>query len=144
MNYTIIKTDKQYKEYCNKVRELGLKKSTKAIENEVELLDLLIEAYSKNRFKFRKQDPIELLKNLMENQNMNQNKLEIILGVSKSYVSQILNYKKGLSKDVIRKLAKTFKVNQEAFNREYQLVSKSNVGHTDEKMMNIKKKFEKV
>jgi HTH-type transcriptional regulator/antitoxin HigA len=43
------------------------------------------------------------------------------LGVSKGYVSEILHYKKGLSKDVIRKLAERFKVTQEAFNREYKL-----------------------
>ena len=44
-----------------------------------------------------------------------------LLGVSKGYVSDILHYKKGLSKEVIRKLAERFKVSQEAFNRPYPL-----------------------
>ena len=48
--------------------------------------------------------------------------LTTILGISKGYVSDILNYKKGLSKEVIRKLAEYFKVKQEAFNRPYKLV----------------------
>jgi len=48
--------------------------------------------------------------------------LTAILGISKGYVSDILNYKKGLSKDVIRKLAEYFKVRQEAFNRPYNLL----------------------
>ena len=45
-----------------------------------------------------------------------------ILGISKGYVSDILHYKKGLSKEVIRKLASYFKVSQDAFNRPYALV----------------------
>lgn len=36
-------------------------------------------------------------------------------------MSDILNYKKGLSKEVIRKLATHFKVRQEAFDRPYKL-----------------------
>jgi antitoxin component HigA of HigAB toxin-antitoxin module len=39
-----------------------------------------------------------------------------ILGVSKGLVSDILNYKKRLSKEIIRMLAGYFKVSQEAFN----------------------------
>lgn len=39
-----------------------------------------------------------------------------ILNIDKGYVSDILNYKKDFSKDIIRKLAKHFKVSQEAFN----------------------------
>ena len=47
--------------------------------------------------------------------------LAILLNVSKGYVSDILNYKKGLSKDTIRILADHFKMAQEAFNRPYRL-----------------------
>ena len=46
-----------------------------------------------------------------------------LLGISKGYVSDILNYKKGFSKGVIRKLSGHFKVTQEAFNRPYKLVT---------------------
>jgi HTH-type transcriptional regulator/antitoxin HigA len=46
-----------------------------------------------------------------------------LLGISKSYVSEILNYKKGFSKSVIRLLSTYFKVSQEAFNRSYALKS---------------------
>ena len=46
-----------------------------------------------------------------------------ILGIGKSYVSGILNYIKGLSKEVVRKLANYFKVRQEVFNRPYKLAS---------------------
>jgi len=39
----------------------------------------------------------------------------------KGYVSDILNYKKGLSKESIRMLSERFKLNQQAFNRPYKL-----------------------
>jgi HTH-type transcriptional regulator/antitoxin HigA len=44
-----------------------------------------------------------------------------ILAISKSYVSEILNYKKSFSKDVIRKLSQRFKISHEAFNKPYLL-----------------------
>ncbi len=43
------------------------------------------------------------------------------LKVSKGLVSDIINYKKGLSKEIIRLLSDYFKVSQEAFNRPYKL-----------------------
>jgi plasmid maintenance system antidote protein VapI len=64
---------------------------------------------------------VEILKSLMKDQGLTASGLGKIIEVSKSHVSEILNYKKGLSKEVIRKLAAHFKVNQEAFNRPYRL-----------------------
>ena len=57
----------------------------------------------------------------MESHQLKAKDLVDMLGVSKSYVSEILNYRKGFSKVVIRKLASHFKVSQEAFNRPYVL-----------------------
>lgn len=44
-----------------------------------------------------------------------------ILGVSKGLVSDILKYKKGLSKETVRKLAAHFKMDQAALNRQYSV-----------------------
>jgi HTH-type transcriptional regulator/antitoxin HigA len=57
----------------------------------------------------------------MNSHQLKSKDLVDMLGVSKSYVSEILNYRKGFSKVVIRKLAIYFKVSQEAFNRPYVL-----------------------
>ena len=62
----------------------------------------------------------------MEEHKMKATDLVELLGVSKGYVSEILNYKKGMSKEVIRKLATHFKVSHEAFNRVYELNNDSN------------------
>jgi HTH-type transcriptional regulator/antitoxin HigA len=144
MEYTIIKTSKQYKEYCTKLMELASKKSSKKLEDEMELIELLIDKWDKDHSKSKDMDPIELLKYLMGNHNMTRDELIHILGINKSAVSQILSYKKGLSKEVIRKLAPFFKVSQEAFNRSYPLILDENKGHKDEKMMNTRKELIKV
>ncbi len=48
------------------------------------------------------------------------------LKVSPGLISDIINYKKGFSKDIIRQLATMFKLSQEAFNRPYPLNSPVN------------------
>jgi len=47
-----------------------------------------------------------------------------LLDVGEGLVSEMLNYKKGLSKETIRILSNRFKLNQEAFNRPYELQKK--------------------
>lgn len=141
MNYTIIKNKKQYQEYSDKVMALASKKSTKEIEDEMELLELLIDNWESKVYTAETKDPIKLLKSLMEVHQLKSVDLVNILGIQRSAISQILSYKKGLSKDVIRKLSEHFKLSQEAFNRSYELVSTANRGHINERMMNIPKKI---
>ena len=66
------------------------------------------------------------------------------LDVSKSLVSDILHYRRGLSRDIIRKLANRFKVSQELFNKPYKLVSAINSHLKDASVMNTRKKLSKV
>jgi len=67
-----------------------------------------------------------------------------ILDISKGTLSKILSYKKGLSKNIIRKLSEHFKISREVFNRPYPIVSEANKGHKDERMMNTPKELELV
>ncbi len=127
LKYTIIRTKSHYKQYCNKLEELVFSSTkTKNIKEEIDLLTLLIEKWDNDHNTFRELDPIKLLQSLMKDHNLKAKDLVALLEVSKGYVSDILNYKKGLSKDVIRKLSERFKVSQEAFNRHYELVVSEN------------------
>jgi HTH-type transcriptional regulator / antitoxin HigA len=127
LKYTIIKTKFQYKEYCNKLEELVFSSAkTKATQDEIELLTLLIEKWDKEHTTFKEADPIKLLHSLMKEHNLKAKDLVDLLGISKGYVSDILHYKKGLSKEVIRKLSAHFKLSQEAFNRPYKLIVPEN------------------
>jgi HTH-type transcriptional regulator / antitoxin HigA len=122
LKYKVIKNKKQYKEYANILEELAFSgKKDKNIKEEIDLLTVLIEKWDEEHNTFNEIGPVKLLHSLMQEHNMKAKDLVQLLEVSKGYVSDILNYKKGFSKDVIRKLSERFKIKQEAFNRPYKL-----------------------
>jgi len=123
LKYKVITNKAQYKEYSNVLEELVFSGSKdRNTRDEIALLTLLIEKWDAEHNTFEDLDPVQLIHSLMNEHNMKAKNLVDILDISKGYVSDILNYKKGLSKDVIRKLSNYFKVSQEAFNRPYKLI----------------------
>lgn len=142
LTYKVITSKKQYKEYCAVLEQLvfsGTKdRNTK---DEIALLTLLIEKWDADHNSFDELDPIQLLHSFINEHKLKAKDLAHILDISKGYVSDILNYKKGLSKEVIRKLAQYFKVSQEAFNRPYKLVVPENSHLRNASVMNTKKKL---
>lgn len=122
LKYKVIKSKTQYKEYTKFLEELvSADFKSKEMKDEIELLTLLIEKWDEENSSFDDVDPITLLHSLMAERNLKAKDLVEILGVSKGLVSDILSYKKGLSKEIIRRLSEYFKVSQEAFNRRYEL-----------------------
>lgn len=138
LQYTIIKTEKQYFDYCNKLEELVFK-NIKSSEDQIELLTLLIEKWDSDNFIISESDPIKLLKSLMKEHNLKAKDLTEILDLSKGTISKILNYRKGISKETIRKLSKYFSLRQEAFNRPYKLKDKINNKFRNAALMNTTK-----
>lgn len=127
LKYKIIKSKKQYNDYCEQLEILlDYKGKSKTMKEEIELLTFLIEKWDNEHNSFDDLDPVQLLKSLMDDRNIKPISLAELLGVSKGLVSDILHYKKGLSKEIIRKLADTFKLSHEAFNRHYDLVTSIN------------------
>lgn len=142
LKYSIIKNETQYNDYCNVLEEL-LAQDKKELTDEIELLTLLIEKWDAEHNSFDELDPVELIKGLMEENNLKTNDLIEILGLTKGTVSKILNYHKGLSKETIRKLSDYFKVSQEAFNQPYKLVNEVNKHFRNASLMNTKKELDK-
>lgn len=127
LKYTVIASEKQYDEYCDIIHDLLFMegKKTQEVEDEIDLLTLLIETWDREHSPpLKPMSPIAMLKSLMKDHRMKAQDLAVLLGVSKSYVSEILSYKKGLSKVVIRKLAERFAMRQDAFNQPYRLKKK--------------------
>jgi HTH-type transcriptional regulator/antitoxin HigA len=122
LKYTIIKSKRQYNEYCKLLEDLVFQNSKSVkIQDEIELLTLLIEKWDQEHGQLMDLDPVSLLKSFMDAHQIKAIELSGILGISRGYMSDILHYKKGLSKEVIRKLSSFFKVRQDAFNRAYDL-----------------------
>jgi HTH-type transcriptional regulator / antitoxin HigA len=125
LKYKVITTEKQYDNYCKVLEELVFaKQKSKAVKEEIALLTLLIEKYDQEHNMFTEQNPVELLRSLMKDHKLKSVDLARKLDVSPGLVSDIINYKKGFSKEIIRALASLFKMSQEAFNRHYALVVK--------------------
>jgi len=130
LKYTVIRSKQQYNKYC-KILEILLDSHSKnkLIQEEIDLLTLLIEKWDEEHSTVKEIDPIRLLLSLMADHGLKAKDLADWLGMSKGYVSDILHYKKGLSKEVIRKLADRFKLRQDAFNRPYNLKSVPSIRH---------------
>ena len=121
LKYTVIKSEEQYYEYCNLLEEIDFSDEADEREDEIELLALLIRTWDNEHRLAKEMDPVELIKSLKQDHDLSQNDLAEIAGVGKSYISEILNYKKRMSKMVIRNLAEHFKIQQSALNQDYRL-----------------------
>ena len=92
LTYTLIKTDAQYYKYCDILEALvESNKKTKAIQDEIELLELLINTYDNQHNTFKDLDPIELIKYLMQEHKMKAVDLAELLNVSEGLVSDMLD-----------------------------------------------------
>ena len=140
LKYKVIKSERQYQDYCHTLESLvsGADQGTH-VQDEIELLTYLIEKWDEEQDVLAEADPIELLTSLMSERSLKAKDLVEILGVSKGLVSDILHYKKGLSKEVIRVLSSYFKVSQEAFNRPYKLKVSKNSHLKNASVMNTTK-----
>ncbi len=122
LTYKLIKTEKQRDKYSKELYDLlFIQKSGKDRQDKIDLLTLLIETYEEEHSSFKELDPIELLVSIMKDHKMKPVDLAKLLGVSKSLMSDVLNYRRAISKVMVRKLAERFKMQQEAFNRPYWL-----------------------
>lgn len=143
LRYKIIKSEKQYDDYCATLEKLvtGYDQGENT-QDAIELLTYLIEKWDAEHNSFEEVDPIALLTALMTEKSLKAKDLTTILGVSKSLVSDILHYKKGLSKEIIRILSSYFSVSQEAFNRPYKLKVPENSHFKNASVMNTRKDLE--
>jgi HTH-type transcriptional regulator/antitoxin HigA len=87
---------------------------------------LLIEKWDEIHNTFDELDPVQILHSLMKEHDLKPEDLVPVLNTGKGYISDILDYKKGLSEEVTRKLANHFKISRQALNRPYRLTVPEN------------------
>ena len=71
--------------------------------DELEILSTLVEAYEEKHFPVDTADPVDAILFRMDQQGLDRKDLEALIG-SRHRVSEILNRKRGLSIDMIRRL----------------------------------------
>ncbi len=119
---TIIKTDEQYFQYCDELEQLeSVDDNSEVIEERIEHLLLLINDWDEKHSELAELDSVQFLKLLMKNRKVKSIDIQKSTGIDKTTLSHILNYRRGFSKNNIRLLAEYFKVNQDTFNRIYEL-----------------------
>jgi len=88
--------------------------------DELDILTLLVEDYEKIHYPIEKPDPIEFIKYLMELRGVGQNDLALLLK-SRSRASEILNRRRPLTLDQIRKISVAWDVPVDSLARVYEL-----------------------
>ncbi|TAD94232.1 MAG: helix-turn-helix domain-containing protein [Bacteroidetes bacterium] len=103
MNIKPIKTKKDYELAMTRLETLFDAKKETAKGDELEVLSLLIDKYENDNFPIELPDPVEAIKFRMEQLGLTQTDLAEVVG-QKSRASEILNRKRKLSLEMIRKI----------------------------------------
>lgn len=114
----VIKTEKEYQAALSRLEEIFDSKKDSKNADELELLSLLIEKYEDEISLIDLPDPIEAIKFRMDQLGYKQKDLAKAIGL-KSRVSEILNKKRKLTIDMIRKLHDTLGIPTEVLIKEY-------------------------
>ena len=121
MKYTKVKNMDQYNEYCETHERLTFKDYSKH-QDEIELLEILIDEYEDRTIDHPKEmNPVELLSYLLDENKITKSQLAKEIRVSRQLITDILNYRRNISKSTVIKLAERFKMKHVAFNRHYKL-----------------------
>ena len=118
MNWKVIKSEKEYQKGLKRLESIFDAKNGTKEGDELELLSLLIDNYEKEKSPIDLPDPIEAIKFRMEQLGYRQKDLAEAMGL-KSRVSEILNKKRKLTLDMIRKLHEVLGIPTEVLVRKY-------------------------
>src|SRR6185312_13037192 len=112
---SVIHSEKENERYLAMLEELDEKgKLTAAEQRLAELLTLLIEDFEEKAYTLKAAKPIDILVELMEANSLKQKDLVDVFGTP-SIVSEVLNGKRGLTIEHIKKLSRRFRVSAEIF-----------------------------
>lgn len=118
MKINPIHSRKDYQSAIKRIDEIFDSKKGSPTGNELEILSILVDNYERENFPIESPEPIEAIKFRMEQMGLDQNELAKIVG-QKSRASEILNKKRKLSLEMIRKLTKTLNIPSEVLIKPY-------------------------
>ena len=116
-----IKTEKDYRVALKRLEEIFDAKLGSPESDELEILGLIVDDYEIKHYQIETPDPIEAIKIRMEEMHLKQVDLILEIG-GKSRISEILNRKRRLTVDMIRKLATRLNLSVNLLIKDYQLI----------------------
>jgi len=120
MNISPIKTEADYRKALKRLETIFDAPTGSADSDEADLLGLMVDEYEKKHYPIEAPDPIEAIKIRMEEMHLKQIDLVNEIG-GKSRVSEILNRKRKLTVDMIRKLNRRLSLSPELLINDYKL-----------------------
>jgi len=120
MNIKPIKTEIDYEDALQTVENLMNAKVGTQEGDKLDVLVTLIEAYEEKHHPVLPPEPVEAIIHQMESQGLSRNDLIPIFG-SRARVSEILNKKRTLSINMIRKLQTNLNISAEILIKPYNL-----------------------
>ncbi|MCA6362587.1 MAG: helix-turn-helix domain-containing protein [Bacteroidetes bacterium] len=113
-----IKTEADYQLALARLEQIFDAKPGSAEGDELEVLGILIEHYENQHFPIDLPDPVEAIQFRMEQLGLKQNDLAKLVG-SKSHMSEVLNRKRKLTLEMIRRLSKALAIPAEVLIQTY-------------------------
>ena len=120
MDIKMIKTENDYQVALDRLDIIFDAPENSPESDEADLLALLIDEYEKKHYPIEAPDPIEAIRIRMEEMHLKQKDLAEELG-GKNRVSEILNRKRKLTVDMIRKLADKLNLSASLLIQDYTL-----------------------
>jgi len=118
MNIAPIRTEQDYQNALKRLAEIFEAKADSQEGEELEILSVLIEHYENKYFPIELPDPVEAIKFRMEQMNLKQKDLASLIGF-KSRVSEVLNRKRKLNLEMIRKLSRSLNIPTDVLIQDY-------------------------
>jgi HTH-type transcriptional regulator/antitoxin HigA len=111
----VITGEEQSRSYIEHLEKLmGQESVSPAEEKLIALLTLLVEEYESKEYPLPEAGPVDIVRHLMDAHNLRQKDLIDVFG-TESIVSDVLNGKRDLAKDHIRRLSARFHVSPAVF-----------------------------
>jgi HTH-type transcriptional regulator / antitoxin HigA len=120
MNVRLVKTETDYRNALKRLEEIFDAPVGSRESDEADMLGLMIDDYEKKHYPIDAPDPIEAIKIRMEEMELKQIDLVEEFG-GKSRASEILNRKRKLTLEMIRKLNRKLNLSPDLLIADYQL-----------------------
>jgi HTH-type transcriptional regulator/antitoxin HigA len=120
MDIKLIKTEEEYQIALEQLDKIFDAAEGSPDSDQADILALLIDEYENVHYPIEAPDPIEAIKIRMEEMQLKQKDIAAALG-GKNRASEILNRKRKLTVDMIRKLTKSLNLSASLLIKDYKL-----------------------
>ena len=119
-----LKTEADYKEALAEIESVFNAEANTPEADRLDVLAMLVEAYEEEHYPIPAPDPVAALEYYMDSRGLTRRDLEPYLG-SRARVAEVLNRKRGLSIEMIRRLHQGLGISADILIQPYTLTNQS-------------------